>query len=281
MKKSTKILLLGGLLLVLVGGLIMLITGGVIGGQKLGEMIENGDLTVDIGDVGFVGYHFDDEENTAEGEAFVLEKEAIGTSAEFKNLEIDFGAGELQIKESEDEYMYLDVNHSMFFKYGIDEEQTLYIKPKKKNFANATGEMVLYLPKGMVFEEVDFDLGAGEMTVEQLETRDLEVSVGAGTAFFKNLKCDVADMEVGAGEITVSQGDVKKTSLELAMGTATLNFCGKEEDYDYDLSCGAGEIRIGSMYSGGVGFDKETNLGREKEVKVECAMGTVSVNFLE
>lgn len=281
MRKLTKILLIGGLLLVLIGGLIMLITGGVIGVQKLGEMVKNGDLTVDFGDSGVVGYQFDREKAAKEIASFVLAKEQIGTSEDVKNLEIDFGAGELKIKESGDEYIYLEVEHLVPFEYGIDGEKTLYIKPKKKNIVNATGEMILYLPKEIVFEEVDLDLGAGIMTVEQIETMELDVSVGAGTALFENLKCDDADMEVGAGEITVSQGDVRRTSLELAMGTAALNYLGKEEDYDYDLSCGAGEIRIGSIYSGGVGFEKETDLGKEKKMKVECAMGAVTVNFLE
>ena len=281
MKKSTKILLIGGILLVLVGGLMMLITGGILGGQKVKALIENGDLSVELGDLGLVGYHFDSDENTQNEEQFAMGKQQIGTGADIKNLDIDFGAGEFEIVESEDEYIYLEINHSIPFEYGIDKEQTLYVKPKGKVISSATGEITLYLPQDMVFDEVDFDLGAGEMVASKLETKELEISVGAGAVTLKNLKCDVADMEVGAGEMIVNNGDVKILSLDLAMGEARLNLAGTEEDYDYDLSCGAGEVKIGSMYSDGVAFDKDTDFGREKEINVQCAMGTVTVDFAE
>lgn len=291
MKKSTKILLIGGLLLVLIGGCILLISGTILGSKRIGQLMEDGHLSVSLGDdvderlsltIGDdVVIHLGNEADHEVKQSSGVGKEKIGTGEDVRNLAIAYGAGELKILESEDENIYLEVDHTMVFEYGIDKEKTLYIKPKKKKFTNATGEMILYLPKEIRFDWVNFELGAGEMTVSNIETAEMELSVGAGTVVLENLKCDTADVEVGAGEMEVKKGNVESLTLNLAMGEADLMLAGKEEDYDYDVSCGAGEVQIGSMYAGGLASEKDTDFGREKNIQVECAMGSVSIDFME
>ena len=281
MKKTTKILLLGGILLVFAGAIIMLTSGSILGVKKMQAFVENGDLSITIDNIERIGNFFQKGEFPESGEMLDVEKGKIGVSSDVQKLNIQFGAGEFQILESEDEYIYLEMDHTMPFEYGINQQKTLYVKPKKATIVSATGNISLYLPKNMVFDEVDLELGAGELVASFLETKQLEVSVAAGSVSLKHIKCEQAEMEVGAGELVVDRGDVKNLSIDLAMGDASLNLTGVEEDYDYDLSCGAGEITVGSMSSSGLDFDKETDFGRGKKINVECAMGSVEVEFIQ
>ena len=281
MKKSTKILLLGGILLVLVGSITMLISGSILGGQKLKELAENGDLSITIDDVQRWSDFIQTGEVSEGGVKVVTKRGAIGKASDVKKLDIEFGAGTFEIQESQDDNIYLQMEHSISFKYGIDQEKTLYVKPVGNNIVKGTGEITLYLPKNMIFDEVELELGAGEFIANSLEMKELEVAVATGEVELKELKCGEAKMKVGAGALVVDRGEVKDISIDLAMGEAVLKLVGIEDDYDYDLSCGAGEVKVGSMSSAGLAFDKDTDFGREKHINVECAMGSVNIEFVQ
>ena len=281
MKKSTKILLLGGILLVLVGGITMLISGSILGSQKVKEYVESGDFAITLNNLEELGFYFNADEFPDNAEKFVLEKEQVGKFSDVKNLDIVFGAGTFHILESEDEYIYLEMKHVGVFEYGIDQESTLYVKPKNNTIGSATGEIKLYLPQNMIFDEVKLELGAGELYANYLEMKKLEVSVAAGAVNLNQIVSDDMELEVGAGELVVDQGDVKKLSVDLSMGEVLVKLTGKEDDYDFDLSCGAGEVKVGSMVSGGVAFERDTDFGREKKIDIECALGTVEISFAE
>ena len=281
MKKSTKILLLGGILLVLAGGITMIIAGGMLGKQKLKEATANGTLSISEEDIERWINYFQGEDFPESDEMFVVQRNMIGNRSEVKNLDIRFGAGTFEIQESEDDSIYLEMEHAIPFEYGIDEEGTLYVKPTSDKVIGGAGTITLWLPKNMVLGEVDLELGAGEMKANSLEMKELEVAVAAGQITLNKIKCDDAKLQVGAGEITIDRCELKDLSLELAMGDARLKLAGKEEDYDYDINCGAGEVKVGSMVSAGLAFDRDIDLGNDKKIEVECAMGSVEIEFVQ
>ena len=55
MKKTTKILLLGGILLVFAGAIIMLTSGSILGVKKMQAFVENGDLSITIDNIERIG----------------------------------------------------------------------------------------------------------------------------------------------------------------------------------------------------------------------------------
>ena len=62
----------------------------------------------------------------------------------------------------------------------------------------------------------------------------------------------------------------------------TLLAAGKitQEDYNYDLECGVGNLDVGSDSYSGLGREKSiSNTGADRKVDLECGMGNVSVNF--
>ena len=97
MKKSTKILLFGGILLVLVGSIIILVCGSILGGQKMKEFAESGNLSITEDDIQRWSDYFQKGEFSEGGVNVVTKRGTIGKGSDVKNLDIEFGAGTFEI----------------------------------------------------------------------------------------------------------------------------------------------------------------------------------------
>ncbi len=104
--------------------------------------------------------------------------------------------------------------------------------------------------------------GSIEITLPRdMEVRELDLEVGAGTAVVDGIQLKKADIEVGAGEVNMT-----------LIGTKT--------DYSYDIECGIGQILIGdSVYSGVANEQKIHNPGAQGTMDIECGAGSVTVAF--
>lgn len=301
MKKSTKILLFGGLLLIAVGSVLVATVSSIYGTSKIIQMVKNGDLTMRIGEayVGITGF-FSDIGDDLEDDLSIgyVEKERIAGKEEVKNLDISLTGGSLKVKESEDDSVYLTMKQIGGLKYSIDEDKTLKINQKKKDVINGAGEIILYLPKNMEFEAVHVDLGGGEMDVVEMTAKELEISVGAGQIDMQKMQIERVEVSVGAGEINMEESIVNDLVLDMAMGDAefsgriqngceiscsmgnvSLDLEDKEEAFDYEIDCEAGEVEIGSIESAGVSFSRKIDNGQGRLISVDCALGNVEINF--
>lgn len=301
MKKSTKILLFGGLLLIAVGSALIATVSGIYGTTKVVQMVTNGDLAMRIGNgnVGITSF-FDHMGEEIENDFSVgyMSKEKIATKDEVSNLDISLTGGSFKIKESEDDAVYLTIKQIGGIKCSITEDKTLKINQKKEDVINGAGEIILYLPKSMEFEAVSVDLGGGEMDMYEMTAEELEISVGAGQINLQKMQIECANVSVGAGEINVEESSVDDLVLDIAMGNAEFdgkiqNSCEiscsmgnvsmeleeKEEKYDYKIECDAGEVEVGSVQSAGVSFSREIDNGQGRLIQVDCALGNVEIDF--
>lgn len=83
------------------------------------------------------------------------------------------------------------------------------------------------------------------MTVEELSSRVAEVSVGMGSV---RLNGDVTERLDG----------------ECSMGELKLTLAGMQTDFDYDLSCGMGELKVGDDSYNGLAQEKQINNNASK-----------------
>ena len=54
---------------------------------------------------------------------------------------------------------------------------------------------------------------------------------------------------------------------------------GAEQDYNYDIECGLGSVRIGDKRYNDLADDHEVNNGGSTMVDISCSMGSVEVDF--
>ena len=92
-------------------------------------------------------------------------------------------------------------------------------------------------------------------------------------------------VEVGeSGGDVAELGTCSKLDIELDAGTGAgqlyLELVGTEEDYDYAVECGIGEINIGSVSYGGLGREQRImNPGAERFMDIECGIGSIQMEF--
>lgn len=228
-----------------------------------------------------------------------VENGFIASKEQVRNLEIDLDAGEFSVKASEDDKIYVTILNTTAFDYGVDETHTLYVRDHNgKATGIGAGKITLYLPAKMEFETALIDVGGGEMEIPSMNAETLEISLGAGNVDFEALQAERVSISLGAGEIHIAQGEVKNLDVDVAAGEAyyagsigtdctasvsmgELNMIldEKEEDFDYELDCGMGEMSIGSISSTGLAFERSIHEGRDKKLEVSCSMGTVNVSF--
>ena len=109
------------------------------------------------------------------------------------------------------------------------------------------------------------------------------VSLGVDAVEFcgyGNITAAKCDLQVGAGTIDIDQIDVQKLNADCGAGEIDMVVTGKEKDYNYDLSCGMGEINLEDSEYSGIGIEKNiSNEGARKDMVLECGMGEIDVEF--
>lgn len=121
----------------------------------------------------------------------------------------------------------------------------------------------IYVPKNAKLKEIDLDVGAGEVAMEDgslISCKKLTLDVGAGSCTLNVDLSGDADVECGVGEIV-------------------LNLQGKESDFDYAVECGIGSVQIGDAEYSGLGTDKTISNKSKKKIDAQCGVGSISIDF--
>ena len=161
-----------------------------------------------------------------------------------------------------------------------ESSDTLKVRSTKK--LSKTRKVCISYPEDVKLQELEIEMGAGTVYLNRdIETEKLSVEMGAGEFDSKNpVTAEEADLEIGTGSMTFADLSVKKISGECGLGELDLTMTGTQEDYNYDLECGVGNLDVGSDSYSGLGREKSiSNTGADRNLDLECGMGNVSVNF--
>ena len=187
--------------------------------------------------------------------------DVITPNESFQNLDIEFGAGALEIVYADVESVEVQNNSVQGFKCYV-EENTLHIKGGLKVGVNSgAGSIVVNIPRNMTFDEFDLELDAGNANINGLVANSVDIGVGAGDVELKGLDTKAVDAEVGAGDLYIE-------------------LVGGESDYNYETECGIGDIKIGATSVSGMGGSKKTNNpGASRFLDLECGIGNIQIEF--
>ncbi len=161
-----------------------------------------------------------------------------------------------------------------------ESSDTLKVRSTKK--LSKTRKVCISYPEDVKLQELEIEMGAGTVYLNRdIETEKLSVEMGAGEFDSKNpVTAEEADLEIGTGSMTFADLSAKKISGECGLGELDLTMTGTQEDYNYDLECGVGNLDVGSDSYSGLGREKSiSNTGADRKLDLECGMGNVSVDF--
>lgn len=248
MKIFTRIMLIASGIMATIGAICMVIAfcmGLNVG--MIGDMIAEGKLSFDIGDVHGIQIHTP-----------VTTTQEITEPVE--ELELAYGAGTVYICYEEVENIIVEAAGVLNFDASV-EDGKLFVEGGLGIVKNGTGALVVKLPKEYAFDKVSIEIGASSATIEGLKTKGFDITVGAGKA-------------------TIEELDAKEIAVEVGLGQLELNLVGEETEYSYNVECGIGSVEIGGNKYAGLGASNQVDrTDAEREIDIECGVGDVTVKF--
>lgn len=222
---------------------------------------------------------------------------------DFNSIEIDYDAGELDIKTGENFYIEAK-NVPEKFKYEVKDGK-LKIKNELKNklfskiSTNINSKVVIYVPEGTDITHANIEVGAATINVSNIKIDNLKLELGAGKAYLnnvqvlgksdielgagsfigENIKLNELALEVGAGKMELNTVLTGKTRIECGVGKIELNILGYREMYDISEEKGLGKIVLAETL-----IVKEDEIYTHKEkikLDIEVGLGKIDLNFVK
>lgn len=199
------------------------------------------------------------------------------------DLEISLKYDELLIQEYDGDKIRVNVANDAKNDVVVKETSgKITITDTRSGNVKKKKQIKVIVPSGKDFDTVSLGVDMGTIDLEcDLKVQELSVEVGAGEfSGYGNITAAYCDLQVGAGTIDIDQIDVQKLNADCGAGEIDMVVTGKEKDYNYDLSCGMGEINLEDSEYSGIGIEKTiSNEGAQKDMVLECGMGEIDVEF--
>ena len=128
--------------------------------------------------------------------------------------------------------------------------------------------MIIYLPADLSLEHAVLEIGAGSLYLDAVPVtcENMDVEIGAGKTKMKGVTTGRLNVECGVGSCVYEgrvNGDIK---VNCGVGNCSFQLENKEGDFNYDVSCAVGNVRING--------NRLKGLASKKSYKNESALGT-------
>ncbi len=232
--------------------------------------------------------------------------EAYGENG-VRDLEIKAGYGELIIECWDEEEISLSypVNYMKVKKEGDE----LLLEPKRSwglfrwigiwDDEEDSYQIVVKIPRDYVFREAYITTGAGTADIERLKavslylktgageldakemiaTEKIKIEAGVGETVIRHLQASEAEFSIGVGEMSISgriDGDI---SAEAAVGELEMMLTNQESDFNYNVTCGVGDISVNGKDYSGIGSSHNENNGAKYDFDMSCGVGSIEVTL--
>ena len=215
-------------------------------------------------------------------------------------LDIQIGGNYLKLMESEDAYYYIEQDGEGKLQ-AFDKQGVLYIKgiTNSMNFGteNITS-VILYVPKDTDLQAISVELGAGKIDASDLCAKEVNIKVGAGDVVWNGMMTEDLEIELGAGRLVSSNAALGSVELSLgagdcsiqgafrgdvdvncAAGKVVLTHKGEENEFDYEMTCAAGSIKLNEKKISAVDSGHKIDNNASKTMNISVAAGSVEVEF--
>lgn len=160
--------------------------------------------------------------------------------AEMDSLKIELAYANLRIENGEEFRIESNSNKISCVQKG----SKVIVKERNNNWIskNKASELIIYIPEDKLFEEIDFEAGAGKIDIESLTAKEVSFEVGAGKTVIEQLNVSKeARIDGGVGNVSILSGVINNLDLDMGVGKfeMTAKLTGKS-----DIDSGIGEMNI-------------------------------------
>ena len=195
-------------------------------------------------------------------------------------MDLRLSTDQLEFQECEDDKISIEVTGDKKDKIRVGkDDDTLVMESIGK--CKSRSVLIRY-PKGTKFENTSIEIAAGTVEMQDdFATDDMDIDVAAGE--FRNKgRINANDVDISVGTGNVELYNLKATDLEAdcGVGNMSLEMAGAENEYSYEISCGAGCVKIGDNTYEGLGHEQNIdNSGASGNMELDCGIGNIDVSF--
>lgn len=203
------------------------------------------------------------------------------SSSGIEKLDISAGACEFVLEKWEEEDFEIEISGRGDCDYYID-DGCLYVEGLSDINGNISdNEIRLSIPSSITFQDIDLDVGAASAKISGIAAGSLTCSVGMGEVSFTETFVEEASIDVGMGTADYEGQIEKELTASCGMGNISLTLEGSEEDYNYSISCAAGNIEVDGRSYSTLADDIEVDNDADRDIRLDCAMGNMEIEFTE
>ena len=197
--------------------------------------------------------------------------------ATIDNMEIDFSAGDLNIKKSSDENIHVtgeNLPEKINFSSSNSKLQVktadslLHLNGGYISFDGSQPKLTIELPE-KAFDTVKIDAGAGQMKLSDLNCENLDIDFGAGKTVFKDCTFNDSDFDCGVGETDFSGKLLGDAEIDGGIGRINFDIDGCKNDYKIKSDS---KVKINST-------TEENELLYKIKLDIDNGIGEISLNF--
>jgi len=204
-------------------------------------------------------------------------------SGDVNSIRIDGEMINIKFLVSKDENVYLDV--VLYYDDEISDvlsssgELQIRIHCPKKIGRNKASELTLYLPKGLIFENVRIDNNMSEIYVACIQTKQLGIDVDMSTITIEDAIVDHLHVSSRMGDFNYSGSINKRAEVKNNKGAIVMNLNNVETEVGYYAKNAMGDLAVGKNRHSGFSGLLEGNKGAPVFLDLRSSMGDIKVIF--
>lgn len=206
---------------------------------------------------------------------------------EIDSIRLELDSTDFMVQETDEEgqiQIAAEVDGADAFECSV-KKGVLHIRYRRKKLffhhVIDKARITLWLPKGKVYSVFTLEIGAGNADLKRVELHCKTINLEAGAG---NIEVGVVResqsvfAKIGAGNVSVESVQASDVRAECGVGKCRLGLEGRENDYNYEISCGIGEIKINDNHMQRIGAGElRKNTQALGTVKLSCGVGEIEI----
>ena len=270
---STVCLILGG---------AALIVGVVLGADIRDAWKQSGNWNT-ITKYGVFSFFADEDDQDDHDTEELFDEDFSFQSQDIKRINFDLKNVDLTIEENDDDdQVRIQIENSGKNDISVKNNSgTLEIKDHRSKIGKTTKniDVALDIPADLELEDVLVELGVGDVEIEKLLVKyTLNMKLGTGDVEIEHLSAGTLDVSCGVGNLEIEKLRLEgSASIEGGVGDTRIGMLANENDFNYEISTGVGDVRIFDSEFRGLGGEKKISNGSDKEIVIHSGVGDMEI----
>lgn len=193
-----------------------------------------------------------------------------------KRLEVEVQNAQITVIAREDSN---EITYNYNGNKNIAKVEGTTLKLEDRSYVNNKIELDIYVPVGAL-KEIDIEALNGTLNADRMVADNISIEIDNASVQIEELVVsNEAELKINAGQMVVGYYSGKGLETECAMGSIMVVCEGKTKDYNFELECGMGNIRVGEDSYSGIGNDFRIRNDSPQYIHAECGLGEIILEF--